>query len=98
MKGFCCPINSRGGAWAAIAGGRNLRAGTRSKTAGGEGREIVFTTRLGALLLEMRKDQGLVFTFNGNGIGQVKTAWKAAIRRAGIRRYRFHDLRHTFNT
>src|SRR5258708_39505661 len=28
----------------------------------------------------------------------IKTAWKAAIRRAGIPYYRFHDLRHAFNT
>jgi len=27
----------------------------------------------------------------------VKSAWKSAIRRAGIRYTRFHDLRHAFN-
>jgi len=45
-----------------------------------------------------RHATGLVFTFHDNPIQQIKTAWKAAIRRAGIRYYRFHDLRHTFNT
>jgi integrase len=46
----------------------------------------------------MRKPVGLVFEFRHRPIHILKTAWKAAIRRAGIRYYRFHDLRHTFNT
>lgn len=84
--------------WEHIDWGRKLLSVTRSKTAGGEGREIPLTDRLTSLLLASRRDEGLVFTFEGNPIHQVKTAWKAAIRRAGIRYCRFHDLRHTFNT
>src|SRR5207302_6963270 len=39
-----------------------------------------------------------IFTFKDNPIRKIKTAWKSAIRRAGIRYHRFHDLRHTFYT
>lgn len=77
---------------------RKLLFVTRSKTAGGEGREIPLTERLHSLLLSRRQPEGLVFTFQNRSITTIKTAWKAAIRRAGIRYYRFHDLRHTFNT
>ncbi len=46
------------------------------------------------------KAEGVIFTFSKEqkSIQRIKTAWFAAIRRAGINRYRFHDLRHTFNT
>jgi len=36
-----------------------------------------------------------VFNLGGNRIGSFKTAFKAACRRAGIKDFRFHDLRHT---
>jgi integrase len=71
---------------------------TRSKTAGGESREIPLTNRLYNLLAAERKSAGLVFEFNGRPLHRIKTAWAGAIRRTGIRYYRFHDLRHTFNT
>jgi integrase len=73
---------------------------THSKTAGGEAREIPLTARLTELLVRLacEKPAGLVFNFKGRPIHRIKTAWKAAIRRAGIRYFRFHDLRHTFNT
>ena len=73
---------------------------THSKTPGGEAREIPLTARLTELLVTLarQKPEGLVFTFKGRPIHKIKTAWKAAIRRAGIRYLRFHDLRHTFNT
>ncbi len=84
--------------WEHIDLSRNLLFVTQSKTAGGEGREIPLTERLSTLLFATWQDSGLLFTFQGNPIQQIKTAWKAAIRRAGIRYCRFHDLRHTFNT
>jgi integrase len=77
---------------------RNLLFVSRSKTVGGEGREIPLTNRVHKLLLADCKKEGLLFTFKGKPIRIIKTAWKAAVRRAGIRYRRFHDLRHTFNT
>jgi len=84
--------------WEHVDFNRKLLFVTRSKTAGGEGREIPFTARVHDLLLAERKKEGLLFTFKGKPIRIIKTAWKAAVRRAGIRYRRFHDLRHTFNT
>jgi integrase len=84
--------------WEHVDFNRNLLFVSRSKTAGGEGREIPFTNRIYELLLANRKEEGLLFTFKGKPIRAIKTAWKAAVRRAGIRYRRFHDLRHTFNT
>lgn len=84
--------------WEHVDFNRRLLQVTQSKTAGGEGREIPFTARVYNLLYGMRRDEGLIFTFKGEHINRVKTGWKAAIARAGIRYFRFHDLRHTFNT
>jgi len=84
--------------WEHVDLGRGLLSVTRSKTAGGEGREIPLTQRLRAVLATSQQPTGLLFTFKEQPIRIVKTAWKAAIRRAGIPYYRFHDLRHAFNT
>jgi integrase len=84
--------------WEHVDFNRDLLVVTRSKTAGGEGREIPFTARVHDLLRAERKEEGLLFTFKGRPVRIIKTAWKAAIRRAGIRYLRFHDLRHTFNS
>lgn len=77
---------------------RQLLSVTQSKTPEGENREIPLSSRVMDLLGAMRKNEGLIFTFKGKPITSLKTGWKAAIRRAGIRHLRFHDLRHTFNT
>lgn len=79
---------------------RRVLSVTRSKTAQGEAREIPLTMRLTELLARSLRDkpEGLLFTFKDKPIHKIKTAWKAAIRRAGIRYLRFHDLRHTHNT
>ncbi len=76
---------------------RGLLLVTRSKTAGGEGREIPLTRRLFDLLAAHPNPSGLLFTYHDRPIWAIKTAWKSAIVRAGIRYYRFHDLRHCFN-
>ena len=84
--------------WEHVDLARRLLFVTRSKTAAGEAREIPLTDRVYELLLAKRKEEGLLITLEGKPIHAIKTAWKAAIRRAGIRYLRFHDLRHTFNT
>jgi integrase len=84
--------------WEHIDFNRQILSVTHSKTPEGEAREIPLTERLLEFLGSRRKEEGLVFTFKGQPIHKIKTAWKAAIRRAGIRYYRFHDLRHAFNS
>jgi hypothetical protein len=36
------------------------------------------------------------FTYQGNRMEAIGSAWKRALRRAGIDKFRFHDLRHTW--
>ncbi len=75
---------------------------TKSKTAEGEAREIPLTGRVFDLLSKIAAEplqpNGVIFTFKGKPITRIKTGWKAALRRAELRYFRFHDLRHTFNT
>ena len=42
--------------------------------------------------------EGYVFRYRGSPIQDVKTAFLKAVKRAGIPRCRFHDLRHSFAT
>jgi len=77
---------------------RKLLVVTKSKTAEGECRELPLTVRLFDLLNAQRKPEGLIFTFGNKPIFAVKTAWGSALRRAGIKPYRFKDLRATFNS
>ncbi|MFY9561298.1 MAG: site-specific integrase [Terriglobales bacterium] len=84
--------------WEHVDFTRALLYVTKSKTAEGEAREIPLTGRFLEWLQANRQAEGLIFTFKDRPIRKIKTAWKAAFRRAGIRYFRFHDLRHTFNT
>lgn len=71
---------------------------THSKTPEGEARDIPLTNAFYEMLLPMRRNHGPVFTYQGDPIKIVKTTWASSLRRAGIRHFRFHDLRHTANT
>jgi integrase len=84
--------------WKDIDFERNVLSVTHSKTAEGEHRPIPLTSRLIALLTGMHKTPGVIFTYEGQPIRRLKTGWAGAIRRAGIPYYRFHDLRHSFNS
>jgi integrase len=77
---------------------RRVLSVTHSKTAEGESREIPLTNRLLELLAADSKREGLIFTFSGRPIHRIKTAWKAALRRSGVKPYRFKDIRATFNS
>lgn len=84
--------------WEDVDFERGILFVTHSKTPEGEAREIPLSHRVLTLLSKKKKDSGLIFTFERKPIFSLKTGWKAAIRRAGIRYIRFHYLRHTFNT
>ncbi len=84
--------------WEDIDFSRKLLFVTRSKTPEGEAREIPLTQRLLELLLENRQADGVIIAFRGEPVRIIKRSWKTALKNAGIRHVRFHDLRHTFNT
>ena len=84
--------------WEHVDFDRNLLSVSHSKTAEGEHRPIPLTSRVRAMLAEHRKPSGLIFTYDGQPIRRPKSGWSGALRRAGLPHYRFHDLRHTFNS
>ena len=54
---------------------------------------------LSVLPKQIGKHPTRVFIFFGEPITQVNTkAWTAALKRAGIENFKWHDLRHTFAT
>lgn len=63
---------------------------------GGKRHTLPVTGALLVLLAQHQpRDKGPVFRRNGNKITSWRTAWRAALRRAGISDFRWHDLRHT---
>jgi integrase len=84
--------------WEDIDFSRKLLAVTRSKTPEGESREIPLTERFLKLLVQNRKESGLIVDYKGQPVRIVKRSWKTALKNAQVRHVRFHDLRHTFNT
>jgi integrase len=70
------------------------------KTKSNKARQIPINDDLNALLMRIRKKQHLtseyVFNKNRKHIRNVRTGFIAALKRAGIEDFKFHDLRHTF--
>lgn len=69
----------------------------KSKHPGGREHTLPINDRLKLVFLRLEPQKaGAVFTYKGKPLKSVKTAWKAAKRRAGVpANFRFHDLRHT---
>ncbi len=67
-----------------------------------EPRRVYFTEELCQVLERVAKVKGLrhrfVFTYKGKPITSFRRTFRSACQRAGIQDFRFHDLRHTFNT
>lgn len=84
--------------WEDIDFPRKLLFVTHSKTPEGESREIPLSNRLLELLGTYHEPKGLVIVYKDGPVHIVKRTWKTALKNAGIRHVRFHDLRHTFNT
>lgn len=70
---------------------------TKSKTVGGEQREIPLTARLQTLIPTL-PHCGLFFTYKGEPIVKLRRSWATAVKNSGIRPLLFKQLRHTFNT
>jgi integrase len=69
------------------------------KTKGPKKREIPIGVGISRLLLKQKKypDNPYVFCYeDGRRIGSFKKAFKTTLKKAGIRDFTFHDLRHTF--
>ena len=77
---------------------RKLLLVSSSKTAGGESREIPLTARMLETIGPKSRKDGYVFTYDGKPLEWIRKGFLGGIRRAGLRHFRFHDLRHTFNT
>jgi len=67
-----------------------------------EPRRIYFNEALKALFKELGKVRRLrtkaVFTYRGKPVAVIRKAFNEACAKAGVRDFRIHDLRHTFNT
>ena len=67
------------------------------ETKNGEDRSVRLSDRALRVLFALEpKESGPVFTYNGNAIKDVKTAFDKARKKAGLEGVRFHDLHHTF--
>jgi len=70
---------------------------TKSKTAGGQQREIPLAKVMVELFATLPK-KGLLFTYKGDPIQKLRRSWATAVTKSEIRPLQFKQLRHTFNT
>jgi integrase len=83
--------------WTRVDFGRRVAWLDPGTTKNGEGRGIPLNNDA---VLALRAVQGAhprwCFTYQGEPMRAVGSAWERSLRRAGIEAFRFHDLRHTW--
>lgn len=66
-------------------------------TKNGDGRGIPLNRdAVRALRSVQRQHERWCFTYQGNRMRAVGSAWERSLKRAGIEQFRFHDLQHTW--
>lgn len=72
------------------------------QTKSGKKRKIPISKKLKEVLLKIRKENKTEYVFINQQTQEpytdIKKAFTGAVKRAGIKKFRFHDLRHTFAT
>jgi integrase len=84
--------------WEDIDFDREILSVSRSKTPGGQAREIPLANELLQALLPLQETVGFVFTYKGRSEADYKTAWNHLVKTFLSRHFLFHELRHSFNT
>lgn len=83
--------------WSRVDFGRRVAWLDPGTTKNGEGRGIPLNKDA---VLTLRSVQGVnsrwCFTYQGKPMQAVGASWERSLRRAGIEKFRFHDLRHTW--
>lgn len=86
--------------WSAVDLGRRTAWVHGDEAKGGEAIGVPLNDDAMAVLSEEKgKHPERVFTYKGRPLGQVNTrSWRNALKRAGIKNFRWHDLRHVWAT
>jgi integrase len=86
--------------WSAVDLGRRTAWVHGDEAKGGEAIGVPLNDDAMAVLNEEKgKHPERVFTYKGRPFGQVNTrSWRNALKRAGIKNFRWHDLRHVWAT
>jgi integrase len=84
----------------------NMREGyfilTQKDTKTGEGRHIYFNGEVAEILERLGKVRSIshnfVFTYRGKPLKSIKVGLASALKKAKLKDFRLHDLRHTYTT
>lgn len=76
--------------------GREISFMVKSRRPGGKPHTLPMTEAIFVLLANLgTKSTGPVFTYKGRRITSFRRSWGTALKNAGIKDFRWHDLRHT---
>lgn len=84
--------------WEDIQGDRIIRFVKDSSHEGGKIHYVDLFPALKEIVYSQPRINAYVFTYKGERIKDIKTAWHTALKKAGVRYVNFHTLRHTCAT